>query len=192
MAVCRICFDNDTDEKKNPLLSPCSCKGSQKYVHRECLEKWLKVEPIKGLDCSVCKEPLATSTVYEQVIPRGSRVSIVLYPHVFLISESVLAFTVCESFYDYCMIHWFYCILYLGLFYEYFHVKNKMLYFKRWLDEKTLTLFSAHLFILSCWLLNPYIVVFLNSCMLNIYVHHHFFILDEMNKSMRIVFISKT
>ena len=32
---CRYCFDKDGD-----LISPCECKGSNKYVHLECLKKW--------------------------------------------------------------------------------------------------------------------------------------------------------
>jgi len=26
---------------KNPLLAPCSCTGSSRYIHLECLQKWL-------------------------------------------------------------------------------------------------------------------------------------------------------
>ena len=36
---CRICFSND--EKISPLISPCSCIGSSKYIHLLCLQKWL-------------------------------------------------------------------------------------------------------------------------------------------------------
>jgi len=33
---CRICLEYDGD-----LFSPCMCKGSIKYVHRNCLETWI-------------------------------------------------------------------------------------------------------------------------------------------------------
>ena len=33
---CRYCF-NSTDE---PLITPCKCSGTNKYVHRSCLAKW--------------------------------------------------------------------------------------------------------------------------------------------------------
>lgn len=33
---CRLCFDTFNDE----LFSPCLCNGSNKYIHRSCLEKW--------------------------------------------------------------------------------------------------------------------------------------------------------
>ena len=37
---CRICFQND--ETISPLISPCSCTGSLKYIHLLCLQKWLQ------------------------------------------------------------------------------------------------------------------------------------------------------
>ncbi|OAD53809.1 ATP synthase subunit alpha, mitochondrial, partial [Eufriesea mexicana] len=36
--VCRICHTNTS---KEPLVSPCRCKGSLAYVHLACLERWL-------------------------------------------------------------------------------------------------------------------------------------------------------
>ena len=36
--VCRFCFD--VAEPNDPLLTPCLCKGDQKYVHQSCLHKW--------------------------------------------------------------------------------------------------------------------------------------------------------
>ena len=38
--TCRICYaDNNTEE--NPLICPCVCKGSMKYIHYMCLKSWL-------------------------------------------------------------------------------------------------------------------------------------------------------
>ena len=36
--ICRICFDEE--EIDNEFISPCSCKGSSKYVHKSCLHEW--------------------------------------------------------------------------------------------------------------------------------------------------------
>jgi len=35
---CRICLEENED--LDNLFSPCSCKGTQKYVHKKCLERW--------------------------------------------------------------------------------------------------------------------------------------------------------
>ena len=37
---CRICFSNSEDF--SPLISPCLCTGSSKYIHLLCLQKWLQ------------------------------------------------------------------------------------------------------------------------------------------------------
>ncbi|XP_004517154.2 ERAD-associated E3 ubiquitin-protein ligase DOA10-like, partial [Cicer arietinum] len=33
---CRICLDLGGED----LIAPCHCKGTQKYVHRSCLDNW--------------------------------------------------------------------------------------------------------------------------------------------------------
>ena len=43
--LCRICFEEETKDEKdveNKFVSPCSCKGSSKYVHIGCLKNWIK------------------------------------------------------------------------------------------------------------------------------------------------------
>ncbi|KAG2453659.1 hypothetical protein HYH02_001872 [Chlamydomonas schloesseri] len=37
--TCRICIEPQTN-KDDPLVSPCLCKGSTRYIHRSCLAKW--------------------------------------------------------------------------------------------------------------------------------------------------------
>jgi hypothetical protein len=35
---CRICFEEETVE--NPFIWPCRCKGTSKFVHSSCLNRW--------------------------------------------------------------------------------------------------------------------------------------------------------
>ncbi|MEE6523920.1 hypothetical protein FKM82_023043, partial [Ascaphus truei] len=45
--LCRICLmAGDTPE--NPLIAPCRCVGSLKYVHQECLKRWLMTKITSG------------------------------------------------------------------------------------------------------------------------------------------------
>lgn len=37
---CKICYDN-FNTQENPLVSPCNCSGTAKYIHLECLKKCL-------------------------------------------------------------------------------------------------------------------------------------------------------
>jgi hypothetical protein len=46
---CRICFEEDGD-----LITPCYCKGTMKFVHRNCLNKWRAVAP-NSTFCENCK-----------------------------------------------------------------------------------------------------------------------------------------
>ena len=39
--ICRICYD-DSSNMKNPLINPCKCKGTMKYIHYNCLLNWMK------------------------------------------------------------------------------------------------------------------------------------------------------
>uniref|UniRef100_A0A2P2KMM1 RING-CH-type domain-containing protein n=1 Tax=Rhizophora mucronata TaxID=61149 RepID=A0A2P2KMM1_RHIMU len=33
---CRICLDSGGED----IIAPCQCRGTQKYVHRSCLDNW--------------------------------------------------------------------------------------------------------------------------------------------------------
>lgn len=51
--ICRICLSTD---KVQILISPCSCTGSHKYVHEECLKKWILSKDVKNISlCELCQ-----------------------------------------------------------------------------------------------------------------------------------------
>lgn len=63
--LCRICLD--PGEYDNPLITPCKCSGSVKYIHLNCLKAWLakRLNVVKtqhcvtinwvALTCEMCK-----------------------------------------------------------------------------------------------------------------------------------------
>ena len=65
--VCRICLCEE--EPENPIISPCECTGSVKYIHVNCIREWLEGKKHKketqyvnsyiwrGLECEICKAP---------------------------------------------------------------------------------------------------------------------------------------
>ena len=69
--LCRICYQEEDDEK-NPLIQPCFCSGSLKYIHLNCLKQWIgtrnyirlenneycNVFLLKEVDCELCKSKL--------------------------------------------------------------------------------------------------------------------------------------
>ncbi|AYV83206.1 MAG: hypothetical protein Hyperionvirus5_12 [Hyperionvirus sp.] len=50
--LCRICYG---DNNRVDFIVPCECKGSMKYIHRECLDMSRLVSEEANLKCSICK-----------------------------------------------------------------------------------------------------------------------------------------
>ena len=92
--LCRICYGEDSTTE-NPLICPCVCKGSMKYIHYECLKNWLnskieedmsmddkdrEIESIsynrKDISCELCKEKLPDYIKY-----KGQYYNICFYNH---------------------------------------------------------------------------------------------------------------
>ncbi|KAJ4830232.1 hypothetical protein Tsubulata_037555 [Turnera subulata] len=49
---CRICLDTEGED----LIAPCHCKGTQKYVHRSCLDNWRSTkEGFAFAHCTECR-----------------------------------------------------------------------------------------------------------------------------------------
>ena len=69
--TCRICYQED-DTKENPLIQPCLCSGSLKYIHLKCLKQWIGTRSfvsvdnneycsiflVKEINCELCKSKL--------------------------------------------------------------------------------------------------------------------------------------
>ena len=67
-AICRICYCDDI-EVESPLITPCNCSGSMKFIHFSCLQTWLKSKivvkstitencssySLKQIECELCK-----------------------------------------------------------------------------------------------------------------------------------------
>jgi Protein involved in mRNA turnover and stability len=73
--ICRICFAENS-EKSDPLISPCNCAGTMKFIHALCLKEWLKTKVasrisekgmsfyIKDLVCELCNYKLPSTIFY--------------------------------------------------------------------------------------------------------------------------------
>jgi hypothetical protein len=60
---CRICLEHGN----TPLISPCNCQGTQKYIHLECLNRW-RLENInneKYTTCEICKREFEIVNTYQ-------------------------------------------------------------------------------------------------------------------------------
>ena len=66
-AICRICYLLNSD-LENPLISPCNCNGSMKYIHYKCLKNCIEANLNKKIElsykyyswkeysCEICKK----------------------------------------------------------------------------------------------------------------------------------------
>ncbi|KAM6362228.1 E3 ubiquitin-protein ligase MARCHF1 isoform 2-T2 [Alca torda] len=51
LEVCRICHCEGDDE--SPLITPCRCTGTLRFVHQACLHQWIKSSDTRC--CELCK-----------------------------------------------------------------------------------------------------------------------------------------
>lgn len=49
--ICRICHCEGDEE--SPLITPCHCTGSLRFVHQSCLQQWIKSSDTRC--CELCK-----------------------------------------------------------------------------------------------------------------------------------------
>ena len=53
--TCRQCWGNEDD---GPLVQPCACRGSVKWIHQHCLEEWRRTSPKEdaAYRCGQCRD----------------------------------------------------------------------------------------------------------------------------------------
>jgi len=63
LPTCRICYSG-ISSKDNPLIRPCKCSGSMKFIHKLCLQKWRMWSAAEHVrKCPVCKQDYQTTTL---------------------------------------------------------------------------------------------------------------------------------
>ena len=69
--LCRICYCEEDDIEKNPMVHLCKCKGGINYAHYKCIKLWMKTKLlilmnkkrtvktyyINRFNCEICKTP---------------------------------------------------------------------------------------------------------------------------------------
>ena len=69
--LCKICYSEEIDNKNNPMINLCKCKGGLTYAHFKCIKQWMKTKLIKttnnkktvksyyipSFNCEICKTP---------------------------------------------------------------------------------------------------------------------------------------
>lgn len=81
--ICRICHCES--DPQNPLLTPCYCSGSLKYVHQACLQQWLTASATNS--CELCKFPFIMHTKikpFNEVRTIYLAIHLRIYPSIYL------------------------------------------------------------------------------------------------------------
>ena len=65
--TCRICRGEAT--RTQPLLHPCKCRGSIKYIHQECLLEWLRHLNKLSEKCDICNTQYKFRIIYDPEMP---------------------------------------------------------------------------------------------------------------------------
>jgi len=85
--VCKVCL-GDESTKENPLIVPCKCSGTMKFVHLDCLKHWFKskvvsksfdymtVYSLKTLECDLCKGEIKGNFIWFYFVRFIERVKI--------------------------------------------------------------------------------------------------------------------
>lgn len=73
---CWVCFCTDEDDPNALWVHPCTCKGTSKWVHQLCLQRWIdekqKGNPVGKVSCPQC------NTEYIIVYPDMGRFIVIL------------------------------------------------------------------------------------------------------------------
>jgi len=74
--ICRICIESERPEE---MISPCHCRGTQRYVHRDCLDQWREQHINRSYyRCSVCHYEYKISRVWWGKLIAHKATSIIL------------------------------------------------------------------------------------------------------------------
>jgi len=136
--ICRVCRSEGSQEK--PLFYPCTCTGSIKYIHQDCLVQWLKFS--KKEFCELCSHQFTFQPIYSSDMPNRLPVKDLIYG---LLSNLVTAIKYWLH-YSIVAIGWLLIVpllsyrvikcLFIGSFYSFFTLPVDILAFDKLIAEE--------------------------------------------------------
>lgn len=154
LPLCRFCLDSNNG-KRNPLIEPCDCRGSVRFVHEQCLSRWRRINPARNAKiCMLCLEPY--NEAYNEaveMIPDKNILSVFLlrFPfltfltvnYIGLFHYSLVSFKpdVFVHFSKYQVVSQ---IAYFLLFFFSWKVRNLRNYWHHWYTQETVLLVTFH------------------------------------------------
>ena len=188
--VCRFCLE-PRNTKKNPLLEPCECRGSIRYVHELCLLRWRRQDPARNAElCRLCMSPYKLLELERpEHIPDEFTIALWLlrfpiglcflvnYP--FLIQLSFLNPSQFEVFF--LAYQFFFQMVYMALFYREWNVNNRQLYWKYYSNWSTTLHIVFHVACNGLLLQGQFLAIIPLNTALAMYWYRHKNILVSIN-----------
>lgn len=89
---CRFCLE-EAETPRNTLIEPCNCRGTARFIHTICLNRWIATNPTEnGYCCNVClgEFDLPDSDFFE-VIPRNRRLTVLFLENIHYVGGAIHA-----------------------------------------------------------------------------------------------------
>ena len=199
-ATCRICL-LVRNSKSNPLLSPCDCRGSVRYIHLHCLNHWRYLDMERnGERCELCNAVYILHQVpVQEVIPGQDTPTAYILRFPIVISVGVHYIVLFAMIFnyppsqvkipdrDYIIWQDAFMFCYLCLFSTQFKVRQPKIYRRALHKQKAFLLFLSHC--LSLYAMHEGYLIFgpLANLLLGFYWSIHVETLQEMNGYMAIM-----
>lgn len=191
--TCRFCLD-EANTPRNPLISPCRCIGSVKFVHELCLLRWRAIAPLAIADiCQMCRVPYITHYLSFETLPNenGFRYQLLICPYIVTFGLKYLCFMFSGLYgknYGHAieLIHYhqvFFHMTYAFLFFQKAKIQNTSQYRIQFLKGFRICIIFFHLWF---WYLSytqeNLILLYLVDTFLPFYWHTHIQCLQEINE----------
>lgn len=200
---CRFCLEEDL--QKN-LISPCTCIGSGRYIHAKCAYNWYKHNPSKGLSCPVCQVQLATrfSHALEKHALKGLHywrwiehpaILINVFHWIFYCASVIIDINSRKDMPNTSQLYLYFQLAYHIYMARMFYlcisaVQNRRIYWVYWYKSSRIAIPLAHIFFLTAIPYQKILAGLSADICLLYYVMEHTEILEVMNRSMHIEFVS--
>jgi hypothetical protein len=180
---CRFCLDSGTD-----MISPCKCSGSVKYIHSDCLYRWVREEGVlieERLNCSLCKSPLFPLEVIPDPHERPytilySPLLVMAIVQYIFISRGILSkpsgLNVIQN--GQITIH----LIYATLFWNYMTIRNFDIYMRLLIKRGVYIIWLTHLYCIYSFIFQQNMLMLLVSGMcIDLEWNQHVYILNRVN-----------
>jgi hypothetical protein len=194
---CRICLQEDNIKN---LISPCLCRGSNKYIHRECLNQWRRLSDNQEQNnkCPTCKFEYHIETInvdnckcfstYSSILSK-SLCNLICFNFLLMLLLSLIIYNINgqeEIINETLTIYNLSLLIIVGIFLlffviSYFRMRNKKIINKYYLKYKIgVQIFSLLLGCLMLFIL-PIIGFLLICFFLNTIMRIHMIVIDSVN-----------